>query len=463
MSTYLKLGLLVLTVGACLAVVVSDGVLPVAAQETYGISGRVINDLNGNGAADPGEPGVEGWRVVLARLVWQEARDVDIAETLSGPEGVYRFSNLAPGSYRVRLPCDGQPVAQWVSTSSGLKLASPLYVGPSSTESGVDFLVEVPAEPIRTDGKITGSVVDDVDMDGTADRREPGLAGWRVLISREAPRNFCSDASLPAFFYVTTDADGAFRAEGLVEGTYRIGGVMAIEPPRDGQTKVKHWALTAPVQVLTEPGAVDVLQANPVKVTLTKDKMKASVGDTLITLLDGSGSISGAMFRDLNGNLIRDENEPPAYSAITGLIRVEGRRLLVVYPPSFQPEPGGSYKFEGLAPGKYMVLAYVLVSGFANTEFRLGPFDVGKGETVADLPFPPLPPTPTPTPRPAAPLPPTPRVGAPITGSGGAPPDGDLAGLATALAVAGVLAVASALVLHRRRTRVRRARRPASE
>jgi hypothetical protein len=296
-------------------------------------------------------------------------------------------------------------------------------------------------------------VVNDLDIDGVADRREPGLAGWRVLISRQGDFPICTDEGDSDS--VVTDPKGVFRATGLLEGEYRVGGGLQISPPRDGLTKVKHWAVTAPVQTHPEWAAGDIPLSDPVDVSLTKSKMRADVGETLIALLGGTGSISGMAFRDLNGNLTRDEGEPPAYPQLTELVYVGDRSLLLVYPISFQRLPEGRYKFEGLTPGKYMV------SALLSKESRFGPFDVDEGETVADLPLPPLPPTPTPEPRPT-PVRPV-DLAPPETGSGGSPSGDGLAGLVAALAVAGTLAVSSALVLHRRRSCARRARPPASE
>jgi hypothetical protein len=460
MRTYLKLGLLVLAVGACLAVVASDGVLPVAAQETYSISGHVINDLNGNGAADPGEPGLSGWLVVVRKMDRTVLGGVAVvAEIRTGPGGDYRLSGLAPGEYAASLPCDGQPAAQWEGTFTGARGVQEMNVRSPSSESSmvVDFLVKPLADPARRDGEIVGRLVSDLDMDGIADRREPGLAGWSVSMTRKTPPLICLDLdeSPPFRLTVTTDSKGVFRAEGLLEGTYLLARGLRVRPPEDGSNEVEHWVLTDPIEFVT----------STTEISLTAAKMRVNIGDTLIVLLGGTGSISGAAFRDLNGNLTRDEGEPPAYTHMTELLYVKEPSSLFVQPFSFErsfmPSPDGSYEFEGLAAGKYIVSAYASVGGSADKEFRFGPFDVGKGETKADLPLPPLPPTPTPEPRPT-PVRPV-DLAPPETGSGGSPSGDGLAGLATALALAGVLAVAGALVLHRRQTRMRRARRPASE
>lgn len=435
-----------------LALALSGGVRPAAAQKTYGISGRVINDLNGNGAADPGEQGLSGWLVVVKKMDRTVLGGVAVvAEIRTGSGGDYRLSSLAPGEYAASLPCDGQPAAQWEGTFTGAKRFQEMNVrSPSSESSGiVDFLVRPLADPARRDGEIVGRLVNDLDMDGIADRREPGLAGWSVSMTRETPPLICldPDESPPFRLTVTTDSKGVFRAEGLLEGTYLLVRGLRIRPPQDGSKEAEHWAVTAPIGFPT----------SETRATLKADKMRVNVDDTLIALLGGSGSISGTAFRDLNGNLTRDEGEPAAYPRPFALLYAKGPSSFFVYPFSFErvflPSPDGRYEFEGLAAGKYIVSAYASVSGSTDKEFRFGPFDVGKGEIKADLPFPPLPPAPTPAPRPTQVPRPTPvrpvDVYAPGTGVGGTSSGSGLTGLAAALAVAGVLAVGASAVARR--------------
>ena len=439
-----------------LALALSDGAAPVVARGSGSISGRVINDLNGDGVQQPGEQGVEGWRVVLTKLFSMNPGSVVVAEARTGPGGDYLFSGVPQGMYEIDLPCNGQPVAQWVGTFLDKRAGRAFYIGPPDAESisGMDFVIGGLAEPLRTDGEITGRVVNDIDMDGTADRREPGLAGWSVSITRESPPLVCLDQLPPSAIKATTDSKGVFRATGLLEGTYWVIDPFSFRPPEDARTRDMHWAATAPLTVFTEPGAVDIPALVPTKVILTSDEMEASVDDTLIALLGGTGSISGALFRDLNGNSTPDENEPPVHPTLTGLLYAKDTALLWVYPIPLGQGLNGTYRFEGLAAGDYVVSASAYVGFLQDRGFRFGPFDVGEGETVADLPFPPLPPEPTPTPRPI-PVRPV-DVYAPVTGSGSVSSDGSLAGLAAALAVAGALAVGASALPARRRARFRR-------
>jgi hypothetical protein len=57
------------------------------------ISGRVINDLNGNGRLESGEPGLSG---VLGTLSGRAS-----ATALTNAQGEFNFTNLPPGDYRL--------------------------------------------------------------------------------------------------------------------------------------------------------------------------------------------------------------------------------------------------------------------------------------------------------------------------------------------------------------------------
>ena len=66
------------------------------------ISGNVFNDANGNGVKNTGELGLANWRVFVdSNLdgIWQNTE----ASVLSDSSGNWKFTNLAAGTYRVRV------------------------------------------------------------------------------------------------------------------------------------------------------------------------------------------------------------------------------------------------------------------------------------------------------------------------------------------------------------------------
>jgi hypothetical protein len=91
------------------------------------IFGLVFDDRNGNGAKDPNEPGLSGWRVQLSG-------PGGIA-TLTDANGNYAFSNIAAGTYDVTvfLP------SGWVQTLPPGGAPRNVTVVTGGTVSGVDF------------------------------------------------------------------------------------------------------------------------------------------------------------------------------------------------------------------------------------------------------------------------------------------------------------------------------------
>jgi hypothetical protein len=182
----------------------------------------------------------------------------------------------------------------------------------------------------------------------------------------------------------------------------------------------------------------------------------------------------------LNKNGVRDPNEPavPGQRWV-GLAYRTAKGYTAVNPGCCMSQADGRYEFSGLAAGEYMVglvdisaptinppagpnripeLPVVLADGERRTGVDFG-FALQPGGPTPEI-VPTAEPTPivlTPALEPAAPLSTLPPVGPPMTGTGGASPDGSLAGFASALALAGALAVgASVLVGRRRRARFRR-------
>ena len=62
------------------------------------ISGQTFNDLNGNGILDAGEPGLAGVTIQLDK----DANGTVDATTVTGGSGIYNFTGLTAGTYRVR-------------------------------------------------------------------------------------------------------------------------------------------------------------------------------------------------------------------------------------------------------------------------------------------------------------------------------------------------------------------------
>ena len=123
---------------------------PIAPQRTVpgGIVGSVFLDANNNGKRDPGEAGLAGWTVYLD--LTHADGTVSETSTLSNADGVYAFTDLAPGSYEVREAsrpgfARSTPLADStaVTVNAGENSAGPAFgdVRVASVASNFDLLV----------------------------------------------------------------------------------------------------------------------------------------------------------------------------------------------------------------------------------------------------------------------------------------------------------------------------------
>ena len=187
------------------------------------ISGQAFDDLDGDGVKDPGEPGLDG---VTIQLDTGANGSVDATATSAGG-GLYSFSGLGPGTYRVR---------QVVPTGRTQTTANPADVAASSgaDAAGVDFGSFVGAA-------ISGQAFDDLDGDGAQDAGETGLSG--VTIQLDLGANGSIDQT------TTTSGSGGYSFPGLSPGTYRVRQVV---PAGRTQTSAN------PADVVVPPGASGV-------------------------------------------------------------------------------------------------------------------------------------------------------------------------------------------------------------
>ena len=283
---------------------------PVVVVPSGVISGFVINDANGNGAADPGETGISGVSVSLVQ-------GATTTTTTTDPSGQYVFGHLQGGSYAISY----QVPPGYVNT--GIPSLA-VVLGDRQTLAGPVFLAQ-----LRT-ASVTGTVINDLNGDGLQEPGEPGLAGVTVSISGSSPMAlFGWRLNLPAQT-TTTDAAGNYTFGNLAQGVYSVADI----PPA---------------------GFVDS-GANPLRIVLAAAQ---GVAGESFFVQQRDAVISGTVVNDLNGNGVRDAGEP-GLAGIPVVLTGAGGVL------STTTGMGGAYAFTGLPAGPYSV-SYTPPVGFVNT------------------------------------------------------------------------------------------------
>ncbi|MBM4047568.1 MAG: hypothetical protein FJ279_20880, partial [Planctomycetes bacterium] len=277
------------------------------------IEGSKWNDTNMDGVWDTDESVLADWTIYLDQNQNGQL-DPGEASAITDSDGLYAFTNLTPGYYRV-----AEVLLQGWSQTAPEESFFDVFLTPGEIVTGLDFgnvLGTVPP------GGIEGAKWHDLDADGVRDVAEPSLAGWTIYL--DLNQNGELDTSEPTS---VTDTTGRYGFTGLERGTYRVAEVLD-----------HGWAQTAPTA-----GFHDVLVPAGQIVSTNTDFGNVHLGE-----------IKGTKWSDMDGDGVWDDTEPglPGWT-----IYLDANRNGQLDPSetSTVTEDDGRYAFTGLMPGNYVV------------------------------------------------------------------------------------------------------------
>jgi uncharacterized repeat protein (TIGR01451 family)/LPXTG-motif cell wall-anchored protein len=166
------------------------------------ISGQKFNDLNGNGIKETDEPVLPNWTINLDK---NADGSVD-ATTVTNTDGIYTFSGLTAGTYRVRETGQGG----WTQTTQN---PADIVITSGSDITGKDFgNVQL--------SDIHGYKWSDLNVNGEQDGDEVKLGGWRIFIDADGDRTY--DDGETFTFTDSGEELGWYWFMGVLPGTYSI-------------------------------------------------------------------------------------------------------------------------------------------------------------------------------------------------------------------------------------------------
>jgi protocatechuate 3,4-dioxygenase beta subunit len=217
--------------------------------EYSSISGMKFHDINGNGVKDIGETGLQNWKIYIAGNINSFA--------LTDASGNYTMNNIPPGNYTISEEVSANWARSFPPTGT--------Y---SETISSGQHLTNRDFGNYQY-STISGLIFHDINSNGSQDIGEPGLQNWKVKITGTK-----NDS-------VFTDANGNYLFSTVSPGNYTLQEILPI----------------GFVQTFPNEGTYN---------------LSVSSGQTFQNKNFGNfqyGSISGNVFRDVNGNAVHDVGE----------------------------------------------------------------------------------------------------------------------------------------------------------
>ena len=268
------------------------------------LEGVVWVDTNASAVIDSGETGLAG---VLLTL--RNSSNVVIDTTLTGPDGRYRFANLAPGTYSV---VETQP-SGYTSTTPD---AVPSAVVPVGGLSNQNFGERLTAGTTATTTTLRGSVWIDRNANGSIDAGETGLGGVVLTLL---------DATSAPVSTTVTNPDGSYAFTNLAPGTYSV---SEAQPPAYGSST---------------PNILSALSVPPAGLS------GVNFGET-------TGTVNGFVYVDANSDGAKAPTS--AEHGIGGVgVNLSGVDVNgVPVTASTTTGPDGSFVFAGLPAGTYSVI-----------------------------------------------------------------------------------------------------------
>lgn len=300
---------------------------------------RVWNDRDGDGIQDVDEAGVNDVTVTLYQPGPDELPgsaddiliDTTTTATVGGVDGIYSFTNLAPGRYFVTF---SDLPAGWIFTlrGRGSDPSSDSDANPTGGQSAI-FLLASNGDDRTWDAgiylpaRIGDLVWSDTNLDGIQDSGEAGVPNVIVRLYRNGVLRGST----------STDANGNYSFNRLPEGDY----IVRVMPPI-------HYRIS-PQGAGSDPAAdsdIDRSSGRTAAISL-------SAGDDVATLDAGIyqlASVGNRIWEDSDGDGIYDEGEQGVQGVTVELHREDGTLVTTAV-----SDADGAFIFEDVEPGSYYI------------------------------------------------------------------------------------------------------------
>jgi O-glycosyl hydrolase/protocatechuate 3,4-dioxygenase beta subunit len=298
------------------------------------ISGTVFNDADGDGAKDSGEAGVANI-TIYNDANNNNTKDSGELTTTTNGSGVYTFTGLSSGSYKIRQILQGG----WIQTTPANNFGWTISLATNQILTGKDFGTK--QGTVQTGGSISGTVFDDINGNGVKDSGEAGIAG--ITIYNDANNNSAKDTGE---LTTATNGSGVYTFTGLTSGGYKIRQILQ-----------SGWSQTFPANNF---GHTITLATN--QVITGKD---FGTTDASATEAPTGASVTGVVFNDLDADGVKDSGEA-GIGGRTVYVDINNNLVMDTTEQRTTTDSNGVYLVDGLSSGTYKI-RQILPSGWKQT------------------------------------------------------------------------------------------------
>ncbi len=306
----------------------------------------VWEDTNGNGVQDTLEPAINGVKVTLlgsdGTTRAKDINGVDVADTSTDSNGLYKFSNLKPGNYYVLFEkpngFDGATLRNVGAVDKDSNIDRTTFKTAAVTIISYEYVDTIDAGFYKN-AHIGDYVWSDTNADGVQDSGESGIPNVAV--------NLYNGATIVAS--TTTDASGYYHFD-IIPGTYTVefirpSGYSNVSAYKQGGDVAKDSDIQAVVGTSGKTGLITVA-SNETNNTIDAGYYKTT-------------SIGNFVWNDKNADGIQGGTEPGIKGVTVNLYDSSKTKI-----DSQATKDDGSYSFINLLPGTYYVGFDAIPSGF---------------------------------------------------------------------------------------------------
>jgi protocatechuate 3,4-dioxygenase beta subunit len=238
---------------------------------------------------------------------------------------VFRATDQAFTQGVTQLTTTAPDVTTWEDTGLSSGVTYFYRVSATNTAGDSPFSNTASATTTGTTGSIAGLAFVDVAGNGQADPGDPGVGGREIDVY---------DASGTLVASQLTTANGQYTIDGLQPGSYTV-----------GEAALTGWVETAP-------------QSGGYQITVAGGQTTGGLNFGNFQTITASGTV----YKDINGNGVRDGSDPALAGWTVDLVSPSGDIVATTTSAS-----DGSYSFSGIGPGNYQLLE-VSQSGWVQTQ-----------------------------------------------------------------------------------------------